>query len=71
MTLPGVGHLPALEDPQAVGALLIGHLARPLPRRPPPGSTAVVDDVILGQAYPTAEAASVARVAALNAGLPV
>lgn len=32
---------------------------------------AVVDDVILGQAYPTAEAASVARVAALNAGLPV
>ena len=31
----------------------------------------VVDDVILGQAYPTAEAASVARVAALNAGLPV
>ncbi|WP_241972986.1 hypothetical protein [Cryobacterium sp. TMT2-14] len=32
---------------------------------------AVVDDVILGQGYPTAEAASVARVAALNAGLPV
>ncbi len=31
----------------------------------------VVDDVILGQGYPTAEAASVARVAALNAGLPV
>ena len=31
---------------------------------------AVVDDVILGQGYPTAEAASVARVAALNAGLP-
>jgi acetyl-CoA C-acetyltransferase len=30
---------------------------------------AVVDDVIFGQAYPTAEAASVARVAALNAGL--
>ncbi len=30
-----------------------------------------VDDVILGQGYPTAEAASVARVAALNAGLPV
>ncbi|WP_241980822.1 MULTISPECIES: hypothetical protein [Cryobacterium] len=32
---------------------------------------AVVDDVILGQSYPTAEAAFVARVAALNAGLPV
>jgi acetyl-CoA C-acetyltransferase len=32
---------------------------------------ALVDDVILGQAYPTAEAAPVARVAALNAGLPV
>ncbi|WP_174843237.1 acetyl-CoA C-acetyltransferase [Cryobacterium glaciale] len=32
---------------------------------------AVVDDVIFGQAYPTAEAAPVARVAALNAGLPV
>ncbi|MDQ1569533.1 MAG: acetyl-CoA C-acetyltransferase, partial [Actinomycetota bacterium] len=32
---------------------------------------AVVDDVILGQAYPTAEAAPIARVAALNAGLPV
>ena len=32
---------------------------------------AVVDDVILGQGYPTVEAASVARVAALNAGLPV
>jgi acetyl-CoA acetyltransferase family protein len=30
-----------------------------------------VDDVIFGQGYPTAEAASVARVAALNAGLPV
>lgn len=29
-----------------------------------------VDDVIFGQAYPTAEAASIARVAALNAGLP-
>ncbi|TFD54798.1 acetyl-CoA C-acyltransferase [Cryobacterium sp. Hh11] len=32
---------------------------------------AVIDDVIFGQAYPTAEAAPVARVAALNAGLPV
>jgi acetyl-CoA acetyltransferase family protein len=32
---------------------------------------AVVDDVILGQAYPTAEAAPIARVAALDAGLPV
>ena len=32
---------------------------------------AIVDDVIFGQAYPTAEAAPVARVAALNAGLPV
>jgi acetyl-CoA acetyltransferase family protein len=32
---------------------------------------AVVDDVILGQAYPSAEAAPIARVAALNAGLPV
>ena len=32
---------------------------------------AVVDDLILGQAYPTAEAAPIARVAALNAGLPV
>lgn len=32
---------------------------------------ALVDDVIFGQAYPTAEAAPVARVAALNAGLPV
>ena len=32
---------------------------------------AVVDDVIFGQAYPSAEAAPVARVAALNAGLPV
>jgi acetyl-CoA acetyltransferase family protein len=32
---------------------------------------AVIDDVILGQAYPTAEAAPIARVAALNAGLPV
>ena len=32
---------------------------------------AVIDDVILGQAYPTAEAAPVARVAALDAGLPV
>ena len=31
----------------------------------------LVDDVIFGQAYPTAEAAPVARVAALNAGLPV
>lgn len=30
-----------------------------------------VDDVIFGQAYPTAEAPSIARVAALNAGLPV
>lgn len=30
-----------------------------------------VDDVILGQGYPTAEAAPVARVAALDAGLPV
>jgi acetyl-CoA acetyltransferase family protein len=30
-----------------------------------------VDDVILGQAYPTAEAAPIARVAALDAGLPV
>lgn len=30
-----------------------------------------VDDVIFGQAYPTAEAPPVARVAALNAGLPV
>jgi len=34
-----------------------------------PGSA--IDDVIFGQAYPTAEAAPVARVAALNAGLPV
>jgi len=33
--------------------------------------SAAVDDVIFGQAYPTAEAASVARVAALDAGLPV
>jgi len=33
------------------------------------GST--VDDVIFGQAYPTAEAPSIARVAALNVGLPV
>jgi acetyl-CoA C-acetyltransferase len=32
---------------------------------------AVIDDVILGQAYPSAEAAPVARVAALDAGLPV
>jgi len=32
---------------------------------------ALVDDVIFGQAYSTAEAAPVARVAALNAGLPV
>jgi acetyl-CoA C-acetyltransferase len=32
---------------------------------------ALVDDVIFGQAYPSAEAAPVARVAALNAGLPV
>jgi acetyl-CoA C-acetyltransferase len=31
----------------------------------------VVDDVILGQAYPTAEAPPIARVAALDAGLPV
>lgn len=31
----------------------------------------VVDDVILGQGYPSAEAAPIARVAALNAGLPV
>ncbi len=31
----------------------------------------LVDDVILGQGYPSAEAAPVARVAALNAGLPV
>ena len=31
----------------------------------------LVDDVIFGQAYPSAEAAPVARVAALNAGLPV
>ena len=30
-----------------------------------------VDDVILGQGYPTAEAAPIARVAALDAGLPV
>jgi acetyl-CoA acetyltransferase family protein len=30
-----------------------------------------VDDVILGQAYPTAEAAPIARVAALDAGLPI
>lgn len=30
-----------------------------------------VDDVILGQGYPTAEAAPVSRVAALDAGLPV
>jgi acetyl-CoA acetyltransferase family protein len=30
-----------------------------------------VDDVIFGQAYPTAEAPPVARVAALDAGLPV
>ena len=32
---------------------------------------ALVDDVIFGQAYPTAEAPPVARVAALDAGLPV
>lgn len=32
---------------------------------------ALVDDVILGQSYPTAEAPSIARVAALDAGLPV
>ena len=32
---------------------------------------ALVSDVIFGQAYPSAEAAPVARVAALNAGLPV
>ena len=32
---------------------------------------ALVDDVIFGQGYPSAEAAPVARVAALNAGLPV
>jgi len=32
---------------------------------------AAVDDVILGQAYPTAEAPPIARVAALDAGLPV
>jgi acetyl-CoA C-acetyltransferase len=31
----------------------------------------LIDDVIVGQAYPTAEGAPVARVAALNAGLPV
>jgi acetyl-CoA acetyltransferase family protein len=31
----------------------------------------VVDDVILGQAYPTAEAPPIARVASLDAGLPV
>ncbi|HEY5223045.1 MAG TPA: acetyl-CoA C-acetyltransferase [Microbacteriaceae bacterium] len=31
----------------------------------------VVDDVILGQGYPSAEAAPIARVAALDAGLPV
>ncbi|WP_022884482.1 acetyl-CoA C-acetyltransferase [Glaciibacter superstes] len=31
----------------------------------------VVDDVILGQGYPSAEAPPIARVAALNAGLPV
>ncbi len=32
---------------------------------------AAVDDVIFGQGYPSAEAAPIARVAALNAGLPV
>lgn len=32
---------------------------------------AVVDDVILGQGYPSAEAPPIARVAALDAGLPV
>ncbi|MCU1408137.1 MAG: catF [Microbacteriaceae bacterium] len=32
---------------------------------------AVVDDVIFGQGYPSAEAPPIARVAALNAGLPV
>lgn len=31
----------------------------------------LVDDVILGQGYPSAEAAPIARVAALDAGLPV
>ena len=31
----------------------------------------VIDDVIFGQGYPTAEAPPIARVAALNAGLPV
>ena len=31
----------------------------------------VIDDVILGQAYPTAEAPPIGRVAALDAGLPV
>jgi len=31
----------------------------------------VIDDVILGQGYPSAEAAPIARVAALNAGLPM
>ncbi|MCU1578056.1 MAG: catF [Rhodoglobus sp.] len=31
----------------------------------------LVDEVVLGQAYPTAEAAPIARVAALNAGLPI
>lgn len=31
----------------------------------------VIDDVIFGQAYPTAEAPPIARVAALDAGLPV
>jgi acetyl-CoA acetyltransferase family protein len=32
---------------------------------------AVIDDVIFGQGYPSAEAPPIARVAALNAGLPV
>lgn len=32
---------------------------------------ALVDDVILGQGYPTAEAPAIARVAALDAGLPI
>jgi acetyl-CoA C-acetyltransferase len=32
---------------------------------------ALIDDVIFGQAYPTAEAPPIARVAALDAGLPV
>lgn len=64
-----VGRYGGVLAPLSAQDLATGILTALLGRSGLPGNA--VDDVILGQCYPTMEAAPIGRVAALDAGLPV